>query len=225
MESLLYLFAKLLSSVFVLSLLCFIVSSLFKKKTKSRRIFKILSEILFIITGLLFAIAILLFIILYSFIGLRYGLALILPHSELADYLSLMMVLIVIAYIPDKIVLLISPFLEKYAVETDPDYLKVADSNIFTVFIYSFIRFIRFKVWIYLLSFVLVFIAYIERYGNFMIFNDLYWIEMRAVVESAVISFIVLDSLIGLITKEWIKIKEDSDNIFDIFLFCKNKSI
>jgi len=180
------------STVFLFGIGFNILSKLLKEKPIAK-LFEKLAAFILVLTSIIFS--------LYIIIGIMYILIatfnLILEFKvyniDLRSYLTLFVVLLIVAYLPDKIILLLYPLIEHYSIISEPNYGKVQEYKPVTYLLVNFVRFLKFKIWIYLISFIMTFISYVENYGKFILIHNQYWTNMRSIVDGAVVSFVVFD--------------------------------
>lgn len=99
------------------------------------------------------------------------------------------------------------------------------DKNVITNILFGFFEVINIKTIIYLISFILVFIAGIETLSNKMIFHDvLMWINIKQIVLESVVSFIAFDRFYKAIVEDFNKNKPKIISLYNILAdyFKKN---
>ncbi|MGC5770771.1 hypothetical protein [Paenibacillus pabuli] len=134
----------------------------------------------------------------------------------ITNYLALTGTLIVFSFIPKKIA---KPILKLFPT----DFYN--DKNVITNILLGFFEVINIKTIIYLISFILVFIAGIETLSNKMIFHDvLMWINIKQIVLESVVSFIAFDRFYKAIVEDFNKNKPKIISLYNILAnyFKKN---
>jgi len=103
-------------------------------------------------------------------------------------------------YIPDNILITLSPIIERYVETNSCYYPKDYKSGSFTVFLLVLFNTARLrsriKICIYVLSCILIFITNIQECGLLIIQNQ-YLKDIRVVANGAVLTFIVFDRLVN----------------------------
>ncbi|NUU58506.1 hypothetical protein HP548_30955 [Paenibacillus taichungensis] len=133
----------------------------------------------------------------------------------ITNYLALTGTLIVFSFIPKK--------LQNQYKLFPTDFYN--DKNVITNILFGFFEVINIKTIIYLISFILVFIAGIETLSNKMIFHDvLMWINIKQIVLESVVSFIAFDRFYKAIVEDFNKNKPKIISLYNILAdyFKKN---
>ncbi|MET3210666.1 UNVERIFIED_CONTAM: small-conductance mechanosensitive channel [Paenibacillus sp. PvR008] len=126
----------------------------------------------------------------------------------ITNYLALTGTLIGFSFIPKKIA---KPILKLFPT----DFYK--DKNVITNILFGFLDVMNIKTIIYLISFVLVFIAGIETLSNKMIFYDvLLWINIKPIVLESVVSFIAFDRFYKAMVEDFNKNKPKIISLYNI---------
>lgn len=142
----------------------------------------------------------LVYIILFAILNLTCS-------EKTATFLSLFGTLAIGGYFPDKIGYYILKIL---------DCVAKNKRNIFIL--YSvFIKFIRLKVWIYFIAFVITIISSIESIDGSNIINLSFWISIKPYIFQSVVAFLALDRLVNLIKNQISDFSNDIKKSKDFF--------
>lgn len=202
--------------VVLLSLGVYILNDfIFKKNTKKIVIQKYISFFL----GTISAIALLIFIVTFLFyifwamtIGVFSGMSRVLKifnfSDELINYFSLTFVLIISAYVPEKF-----GYYFLYVLN-----LATGSKTSLQIHYRNLVKFLRLRLWVFFISFLLVFINSMEIIEGRELINNKTWIDFKPYIFQAVLSYMAFDRFIKLFSEERLKIKND---ILKILNFIK----
>lgn len=188
------------------------LSSFFKKKYSDIVIFKYLSNIAIVMTLLFFILYILVFfgylflssiLIIYSIFLKLYSLFALSENCN--NYLAITTTLLFLAYIPEKVGYYLLKVLEK---STSANYLLSQRYQ-------PVIRYLRIRLWIYFISFVLILISSIETFQGTNFIELIEWIHLKPVIVQSVLTLITLDRFINLLKTELNGIVKETALIFD----------
>lgn len=170
------------------------------------RVINVLIKIIGTMVGVLLGVGILcfflyLFIELFIFIFslLKLLLAYIIPE-KVGIYLSFVITFIVYGYFPDKVGYYFLKLVEK---------IEGGNRNGFSEGYRSLIRFLRPKLWLYFIAFVLTIVASVEKIIDLSLINYSIWIENKDYLFEAVVTFLAFDSFISLLESEYKKISSE----------------
>ena len=146
----------------------------------------------------------------------RFGLLQIINSKLAATYLALVVSLIVLAYIPEKLGYYFLRLLERFMknrVEYASKYILI-------------VKLIRFKLWIYFISFGLLLVSSLELFTNRTLIERAIWSQFKPVVLQAVVTVIAFDRFLKLLYDEWSGLKMDFIKIryklWALKIFIKN---
>lgn len=147
---------------------------------------------------LLFYFWVFVFSVFGSYIILTKLITSLIGIESVSRYLSLTLSLVSLAYVPEKV----GYWYLKI-------FLRKRSSSKFFKYYPSVIKFLRFDLWIYLLSFLLVMISSIETFANKSLITLNVWIQFKPVILQSVVTVITLDRFIKPMRQEWPSIVND----------------
>jgi hypothetical protein len=142
-----------------------------------------------------------------SFISVKFLAGLLFKNILATNFISLLVTLIIFTYLPDNILDILSPIIERY-VETNscyypPDY-REGSVTIFLMVLFKAVRLrSRLKISIYAISLILILITNLQDCGVYLIRNQ-YLKDIRVVINGAILTFIVFDRMVN----EYHKLRE-----------------
>lgn len=139
-----------------------------------------------------------------SFILIKFLSGLLFKNILVVYSLAILLTLIIFAIIPDNIIFKLSPLIERYAETNSCYYPKNYQKGSVTIFLFMLFKAMRFrvrlKIYIYAISFILVFITNIQVCGLEIIRNQ-HLKDIQVVINGAVLTFVVFDRFVNELRK------------------------
>lgn len=136
--------------------------------------------------------------------------------DDICSYLSLTLLLVCIAYYPEKIVFIIQNGVNRIGNRKPSKLCLSKEVNKYNddLEVYKkFVIFLRPKLWMYLISIFITIFNSLEKISSTPILNYPLWLQIKPIVFESVFSMIVIDTFINLFKTECRKIKEEAIEI------------
>lgn len=130
--------------------------------------------------------------------------------NEVYSYLSLTIVLTMVAYFPDKTGLVIQNILNRLLAKITRN--KISDNPYISR---NIIILLRPKLWVYMVSIFITIISSLEKISNTIIFTNGLWIQIKPIITESVVSLIVIDRFINLFKNHYKGISEEAKNLIN----------
>lgn len=133
-------------------------------------------------------------------------------QKEVNSYLSLTLLLILVAYFPDKtgywfqtgIIKIVNKAMKK---EMGKDYFKEINTSI------KIIIFLRPKLWVYSISIFITVLNSLESISNKVVYSSPLWLQIKPIIFESVITMIVVDRFINLFKSEYKTLKDEAKRL------------